>query len=236
MINVYSSYAIDTGTGTATGLTISNVEVPSVVDGMIIFSWLVGPLGTGNTTIGFGSGGAQAATLIRTNAPWGTSYPTIAIHFLPRPEVGTFNLVADFNALNPATARGGLFAILTTNSRTLNYLRNSANTGLFGSGSSLGIAGSATEFQADVCVFNGRDTNGPPTGVGAGQSIIHNTTVNSGGGANSYGFCVSVKPVGGSSSGMSWTFGGVATSVHSALTLYDSTFNAPGLVTIRHAP
>lgn len=217
---IHSTYGGNTGTSLQIGVTISNVVVPSVVDGILVLNWgttipdLDTAYGAQNfTRIGFSSDGNRL----------------VAAYFLPRPTVGTANIVTSF----VSSVRGGVFAILLEGSKTTDYYRG--YTG--GPGTSQLPSHTATfasgDMAFDILVYGNRDTVGAPLSANSGQQIIHNTTVNSGGGANSYGFVVSYETTDGA---MGYTLGTSHLWLHATVSLKNSDFNAPGLVTIRHAP
>lgn len=225
-VNIHSTYNITSGTSSVTSLTIPSVEVPSVVDGMLIFV-----LHTGSTVlIDSGSSGIQNPTLLRSDSVG--SITTMAF-FLPKPTVRTDQLVVQFGV----SCRAGVFVVLTTNTKTTGYY--SQVIGETGNPtSSIGLVPlyNVDELTLGVCGYTNRDTVGTPSFVGTQDVDLYNTSINSGGGANSLGMLVSGirGPV--SFGSIIWGFSSSSTMSGTGVSLKNSAFNAAGTLVIRHAP
>lgn len=214
---IHSTY--NSNTGTSAGFTgqVINITVPSVVDGILVLLYVQ----FGSPTVTFG---AQSFTQIGSISG-GTS-----IWFLPKPIPSTNDITVAFGT----TARAGVFVILLESTLPSSYARD--NTGNSGTGT--GFSGFPTfvtgDLQFAVMAWNNRDTVGLPTFVG-NSATIHNTIINSGGGASSFGFMVD-KNDGAVGSGFVYGFGSSMDYGIRTVSIKNSVYNTAGTLTIRHAP
>ena len=224
MVNLHSTYSGDSSTALVLGITISNVVVPSVVDGILLFTFRSsGGLNPGDAT--FGAGGSQQFTILQTTSG-------VQTWFLPRPNVGTYNLVVG----SYGSSRGAVFAMLLVGTKTTGYnLGSEGGTGTssiwVGGPIGGGVNGSDIDFS--IFTFANRDTTLSPVPA-PGVATLLNLLVNSGGGASSYGFVVYTQPHS-NFIGIGWTTT-IITATYNFVALSSTVFNAPGTLTIRHAP
>jgi len=225
---IHSSYANNTGTGTAVGNNLSSVVCPSVVDGMLLFTWSTNP----PLTPTFGTAGAQSFTSIKSD---GAGSFWMDIWFLPQPEVGTFDVTISYDG---ASSIGAAFLMLVEGTHPSDYAVLPAVGGLTVFGSNAQINVSRSTFSGDyvyTClVYPNRDS--VSHGIFAtGGFVEYNAAVNSGGGAASMGFVIT-QQAGGFGDLQGYSSGTLSQYTMQGVCLKNNGYNQGSSIVIRHAP